>query len=480
MPPPQKLEKTIGLWSAITIVIGVIIGSGIFMKPATMASQLPSPYMLITVWIVAGLISMFGALAFAELGTMFPETGGQYVFLRKSFNDLLAYLYGWGALAVINSAAIAGIAFVFAEYLGFFIGLPHFSDATEQSLILHIPLIGNILPLQNIGAKSVAIFLILFLSMINYLSVKSSNSIQLIATILKVSAIVVLIGGIFFFGKGNTANFTTNAPGFDMNGILLFVAFMAATTGAFASYDGWNVLPMVSGEIKDPKRNITRSLVIGLWACIAVYLLITLAFMYVLPIDEMSKSKLVATDAISVVFGNIGGGIVAGLIVVSTFGAVNVNLLTTTRVLFAMGESGTFFPQVAKVHKKYKTPGVAIWVMGIWSCILVISGSFDMLFDMFIFISEIFYALVIIGLFILRKRMPDAERPYKVWGYPYVPLVFLLFIFAYVISTLYYDITNYLDGKTPFINSVLGLVLTAIGIPIYYYFKRKNGKLPDM
>ncbi|HKC37817.1 MAG TPA: amino acid permease [Chitinophagaceae bacterium] len=475
MSSPQ-LAKTIGLWSATSLVIGCIIGSGIFMKPATMAAQLPSPYLIILVWLIAGVVSMFGAMAYAELGTMFPETGGQYIYLRYAFNDLVAYLYGWAGLVVVNSAAIAAIGFVFASYAGYFIPLPHFNIATEQSVILHIPMIGDILPLQNIGVKSLAIIMILFLTIINYISVKSSNAIQVIATVLKVVAILFLIGGILFSGKGEVKNFVTNGSSFDLSGWKLLGAFMAATTGAFAAYDGWNGVTMVAGEIKNPQKNITKSLIFGVWICIIVYVLITLSFIYVLPIDVMAKSPLVASDAVAVAWGNVGGGLIAAMIVLVTFGATNSNLMANIRVVFAMGESKTFFSQVAKVHPKYKTPGNAALVMGIWSCVLVLSGSFDVLADMFVFVSWIFYGLVILGLFFLRKKFPDKERPYKVWGYPIVPIIFLLFTTIYIVTTLYNDINNYIEGRSIFINSVFGLILTAIGIPLYFYFKKKNEK----
>ncbi len=262
-----QLQKTIGLWSATTIVIGSVIGSGIFMKPATMAAQLGSPYLLIIVWIVAGFVSMFGAMAFAELGTMFPETGGQYVYLRKTYGDFIAYLYGWGNLAVINTAAIAAIAFVCAEYAADFIHVPHFNAATEQSLIFHIPMIGDIIPLQNFGIKMLTIAIIIFLTAVNYISVRSGNAIQFIATLLKALALIILVFGILFSGKGSAHNFFTNSGSFHLGGWSLFAAFMAATTGAFTAYDGWNNLNMVAGEIKDPKKNITKSLLIGLFAC---------------------------------------------------------------------------------------------------------------------------------------------------------------------------------------------------------------------
>ncbi len=470
----KGLQKTIGLWSATSIVIGSVIGSSIFMKPATMAAQLGSPYLIILVWVVAGLISMFGAMAFAELGTMFPETGGQYVYLRYAFGDLVGYLYGWSSMAVINTAAIASIAFVSASYAGYFIPLPQFSTAMEHSIVLHIPMIGDIMPLQNFGVKALAIMVIMGLSIVNYISVKSGNRVQLIATLFKVVAIVLLIAGIFVSGKGHVANFITNSKDFHLSNWTLLAGFMAATTGAFAAYDGWNNLNMVAGEIKDPSKNITRSLIMGLWACIAVYVLITLSYMYVLPIDTIARSPLVASEATAAVMGNIGGTVIAVLIIISCLGATSVNLLANARVIFAMSESKMFFDSWGKVHPKFNTPGNAVLLLGIWSSVLVISGSFDILADMFIFMSWVFYGLVVIGVFIMRKKLPDAERPYKAWGYPLIPLIFVLFTAVYIGTTLYNDITNYLNGSSPIINSVFGLLLTVIGIPLYYYFKRKK------
>ncbi len=470
----KGLQKTIGPWSAISIVIGSVIGSNIFMKPATMAAQLGSPYLLILVWLVAGLISMFGAMAFAELGTMFPETGGQYVYLRYAYGDLVAYLYGWSSMAVVNTASIAATAFVLASYAGYFIPLPHFSNLTEHAYILHIPFVGDIMPLQNFGVKSLAIMVIMGLSIVNYISVKSGNGIQLIATVFKTAVIVMLIAGIFFSGKGHLVNFLTNGKDFHLRSWTLLAGFMAATTGAFAAYDGWNNLSMVAGEIRNPSRNITRGLMIGLWSCICIYILITLSYMYVLPIDAMAKSPLVASEATAVVMGNIGGTLIALLIVVSCLGGTNINLLTNARVIFAMAESKLFFNWSGKVHPKFNTPGNSVMLLGIWSSVLVLSGSFDILADMFIFMSWVFYGLVVMGVFIMRKKLPDADRPYKTWGYPLVPLIFILFTAVYIGTTVYNDITHYLNGSSPIINSAFGLLLTAIGIPLYYYFKRKK------
>ena len=469
-----QLKKTIGLWSATTIVIGSVIGSGIFMKPATMASQLGSPYLLIIVWIVAGFVSLFGAMAFAELGTMFPETGGQYVYLRKAYGDFIAYLYGWGSIAVINTAAIAAIAFVCAAYAGNFVHLPRFDNATEHSVVLHIPLIGDILPLENFGVKTLAVAIIIVITIANYISVKAGNSIQFVSTLLKALALIILVFGILFSGKGSAQNFIKNSNNFHLSSWSLLAAFMAAVTGAFASYDGWNNLSMVAGELKNPERNITKSLFMGLFACIIIYVLVTIAYLYMLPIDEMASSQLVATDAVRKVMGATGGSVISILIIIATFGAVCSNLLANARVVFAMSEAKSFFPWAGKVHSKFKTPGNSVLILGIWSCLFVLSGSFDILADMFIFMSWVFYGLVVAGVFILRKKMANMERPYRVKGYPILPAVFILFTGFYLATTVYNDVDNYAKGKVPFINSFFGMLLTAIGIPLYYYFKRKK------
>ena len=473
MSQPQ-LKKNIGLWSATSIVIGSVIGSGIFMKPATMAGQLGSPVLLIIVWVVAGIMSIFGAMIYAELGTMFPETGGQYVYIQKMYGNFIAFLYGWSTIAVINTAAIAAIAFVCADYAGYFFHLPHFDMATEQSIKLHIPLVADIFPLQNFGAKILAVGIIAGFTVINYISARSGNAIQFIATLLKIMAIVLLIAGILFSGKGSAKNFVHNSAGFHLSGLPLLAAFMAATTGAFASYDGWSNVNMVAGEIRDPKKNLTKSLFIGLFTCILVYVSVNLAYLYVLPIDTMAASSLVASDAVEKALGIAGGGFIALLIFVSAFGATNINLLTNARIVFAMGQNRTFFSWAGKVHPRFQTPGNSVIVMGILSSLFVISGSFDILADIFTFMAWVFYGLTVIGIFILRKRMPLADRPYKVRPYPLIPAIFILFTLFYIGLTLYTDISNYNNGKSAIINSVLGLLLTFAGIPLYWYFKRRR------
>jgi APA family basic amino acid/polyamine antiporter len=467
------LERNLGLYACISIVVGAVIGSSIFMKPATMAAQVGSPEILLLVWIIAGIVSMFGGMINAEIGTLLPNTGGQYVYFRHMYGEFFAFLYGWAAFVVINTAAIAAIAFVFAGYTENFIHLPRFDPETERMFSIPLPGIGNLYPLEFIGKKLIAVFVLVLISFLNYRSLKAGAAIQVLSTFLKVAALLILIGFIFFSGEGSVQNFFTDSVDRDTSLLGIITGFIAATSGALAAYDGWNNLGFVAGEIKNPSRNIPRGLFIGLSVCILMYVLTSQAYLYVLPIDQLKSSSLVATDALSVVLGTAGGGLIALMVLVSTFGAVNGNVMPCARVTFAMGDQKVFSSWAGKVHPAFKTPGNAIWLQCIWCCLFVFSGSFDMLTDMFVFITWIFYGFAAYGIFILRRKMPEAERPYKVWGYPIIPLIFILFAAFYFVVTLYTDIHNYLLGKSAFINSVYGLILTLAGIPLYYYFRRR-------
>ncbi|MGZ8524234.1 MAG: APC family permease [Chitinophagaceae bacterium] len=472
MNTQNSLQKKIGFWSATSIVAGSIIGSGVFMKPATMAAQLGSPVWLTLVWIIAGLFSLFGALIFAELGAMIPETGGIYVYFRRMFGNFFAFLYGWAAFAVINTAAVAAISFVCAQYADYFLHLPRFDSATELSYAWHIPFIGDLYPLQNLGVKLLAVTIVIILSALNYRSVKAGSSFQLISTIVKMAVIVALIVGILFSGEGSVQNFFhAEHP---KEGMSLLSGIIVAMTGAFLAYDGWINITFIAGEIKQPQKNIPRSLIAGVFTCIVIYVLVNQAYLYVLPVEKLAASSLVASDAITIALGTASGAIVAAMIVICTLGAVNGNLMATCRVTYAMGKDKVFLPWVGKTHKRYHTPGNAVWLHAIWTSLFILTGSFDMLADMFVFITWIAYLFGAIGIFLLRKKMPDLPRPYKIWGYPIVPILFIAFSSFYLVSTVWNDITNYLNDRQPVINSVLGMVITAIGIPLYYYFKRKR------
>ena len=397
------------------------------MKPALMASQLGSPLLLISVWIVAGIITLFGALSNAEVAAMFPETGGQYVFFKKMYGDAFAFLYGWAAFSVFNTAGNASIAYVFSQYANYFVELPHFSVAIEKSYTFHIPLVGNIFPLENFGVKILTVFLILILTAVNYLSVAYGGALQRVLTALKAIAIVLLIFGILFSGKGSVHNIVTSMPSMP-HGWDLIGAYMAAIAGAFWAYDGWNNITFVAGEIKDPQRNIPKSLFFGLSFCIIIYVLVNLAYIYVLPIDKMALSTFVASDSATVTWGLIGGGIIAAMVMLSTLGSANSNVLATARVTYAMSEENRLFAWAGKPQKRFNTPGNALILNAAWTIILILSGSFDMLTDMLIFVSWFFYGMSGLGVFLLRKKMHDTPRFYKVWGYPIVPLFFVAFV----------------------------------------------------
>lgn len=469
-----QLERKLGLWASVSIVIGSVIGSSIFMKPATMAAQLSSPLMLLMVWIVAGIVSMFGGMINAEVGCVLPETGGQYVYFRHMYGNFFAYLFGWSSFVVIDTASIAGIAFVFAAYTEYFVHLPHFTAAVEHAVPIVIPYIGRFYLLENIGVKGLAVLLIIIFTWINARSLKTGGAVQVFFSGIKVLALIFLVGAIFASGKGNVLNLTTTSTSFDRSYWHQLTAFVAATTGALAAYDGWNNLGFISGEIKNPQKNIPRGLILGLGICILLYVLTTEAYLYMLPVDVMKNSSLVASDALYKVMGVGGGGLVAALVLLSTAGATNSNILPCSRVVFAMSEEKNFFEFAGKVNPKYHTPSNALWFQAAWATILILIGSFDMLMDMFVFITWIFYAFAAYGIFILRKKMPDAPRPYKLKGYPVLPIIFILFSTLYIAITLYNDINSYLDGKSRIINSVFGLLLTAIGIPLYWYFRKKE------
>lgn len=470
----HKLTPTLGFWSAVSLVIGTVIGSGIFMKPATMAAQLGSPELLIAVWIGAGLITLFGALSNAEVAAMIPETGGQYIFFQRMYGEFVAYLYAWAGFAVFNTAGVASIAYVMATYTEYFVQLPKLGPGAEKSIDLFIPFIGHIFPLENIGVKTLSVFVVILLTIVSYRSTKLGGKVLVVFTFLKMAAIGLVILTIFFSGQGSTQHFIQDSMTVDPRGWALVGALMAATSGAFWAYDGWINVTSMAGEIKNPQRNIPRSLFLGTMTCIIIYVLVNLAYLYVLPIDTIAGSTLVASDAAKVILGSVGGGLIALMVILSTLGSTHSSILATTRITFAMAEQGRFVKAIGEVHPRFGTPANALVLHGVWASVLVFSGSFDMLTDMCIFISWLFYGMSGLGVFILRRKMPDAERPYRVWGYPIVPAIFVAFSTFYLVMTIYTDVTNYIEGKTVFINSVMGILLTCLGIPLYWYFKKKK------
>ncbi len=471
----QKEEKrTLGFWVALSIVIGGVIGSGIFKNPASMAAELQSGFWLIMVWVIAGVVSMFGALTNAEIAGMIPATGGQFMFYKKVFGNFTGFMYGWAAFFVIQSGSAASITYVFSEYTSTLINLPRFDAVTEKSILLHIPYVGDFFPLENFGVKALTIAVIWLLTLINVRGASMGGRVQVLFTGLKLFAMVFIVGMVFGWGGSAHAVSSAITDPIPIEGITL-AAFMAAIGGAFWGYDGWNNLTFVAGEVKNPQRNIARALFWGLIVVIAVYVIINLAYLYVLDINSMSKSVLVATDAVATVTGK-AVIIVALAIMISTFGASNGTIMSSARIYFAMAREGLFFKSVGKLHPKFETPAISLIWAAVWSSVLVLSGTFDMLTGMLIFVAWIFYALSAVSVIILRVREPKAERPYKVWGYPIIPLIFIAFSLVFLVVTLNNDINDYQAGKTQVVNSVFGLVIVATGIPFYFLFKKSGGE----
>ncbi len=475
--PATSLLPALGLFSTTMLVIGGVIGSGIFKKPAVMAAQLGSPEILLLVWVLAGVITLFGALTNAEIAGLIPETGGQYVYFERMYGPFFAFLYGWAVFAVIQTGSIAAVAYVFAEYATQFVHLPEFS-ADVAAWHLHLPFIGDVLPLMEFGTKCLAAFVIILLTAVNYIGVKFGGIVQNIFTVAKVSAMFALMLGAFLLPTGGSfSHFTTPSATIHLSGFALLAGIAAALQGAFWAYDGWVKISYIAGEVKQPQRVIPFGLLWGMLAVTAIYLLMNLAYAYVLPIDEMAKSKLVAADVAEKIFPG-GRRWIAAAVMISTFGTTSAIILATARVYFSMARTNVFPRFLGNVNPRFHTPAASLVVQGAWSVVLIFSGTFDMLTDTLIFVSWIFYAVGAYGVFVMRRKMPDAPRPYKVPGYPVVPWVFIVFSVIYLGFTIYNDVTAYraavTAGQPALLNTAFGTVLVLVGTPIYFFYRGKK------
>ena len=484
-PPkkPVELARELGFIAAVACGVGSIIGSGIFKKPGLMASQLPSAELLILVWVVAGVLTLFGTLSIAEISSMFQEAGGLYIYFNKSYSDFVGYLYGWSTFAVIQTGSIASIAYVFSDSLGYFFQFPRLPAAWE-AVALHVPFIGDITPFKSFGLKIMTIGLIVFLTVVNSLGLRFGSALQILFTGLKVLAIAAIVVLALALGRGDVGHFTQSALGTDLAQGSVFLMFIVAMAGAFWAYDAWINVTYMAGEIKNPQRNLPRSLAVAVLIVIIVYILVNLAYIYVIPVKEMGQkyvaaeqagqSYLVATDVVGSFLGRWGGALIAVAIMISTFGATNGIMMMASRVYYAMAHQRLFFRSMGRVHPRFRTPANALLWQGVWSSVLVLSGTFDQLTDQVIFVSWVTYALGALAVFILRRKMPDHPRPYKVWGYPVTPVLFILFASVYIVFTLYSDISGFVSGRFPLINSVMGLFWVAIGIPGFLFWAAKR------
>ncbi len=448
------LMRTLGPWESAAIVVGTIIGSGIFLVPKNMVLQVGTPGKVLAVWVAGGLLSLFGALTYAELAAALPEAGGEYVYLREAYGPLWSFLYGWTQFWVAKSGSIATLATAFSYYLA------NFFPALDQVLVevpLRIGPKGG--PLAVTAGQLFAMALILSLGVLNYFGVKLGGQVQAHVTALKVGLILSLVVLAVLFGAGSVQNFhsSVRAPG----GIAGWVAAMVA---ALWAYDGWNNVNMVSSEVKEPQRNIPRALILGTLFVGVLYLAANLAYFFVLPAAEVASSDRVAAAVARKFMGAAGGGAVALAAMVSIFAALNGSILSGSRVPFAMARDGYFFRGFGRVHGAYRTPHISILLLSGWGALLTLSGRYEDLFTYVIFASWILYGMTTASVFVLRKKRRDLARPYRTVGYPVLPAVFVLVAAFLVVVTL---------RNSPR-ESVKGLVLMALGLPFFLYWRRQR------
>ena len=428
----SELPRKLGLLDSLAIVVGVVIGAGIFLVPNLVARELKSPSAILGVWIFAGVISFFGALACAELGTLFPATGGQYVFLRESWGPLVGFLCGWSMFLVARTAQVAWLGMTLALYVSYFVPL----SATSSKLL---------------GLAAIALF-----TGINYWGVTVGAFVQKAFTLAKVAGLLIIITSAFLWtGKAPEAS-QALAGGFSLSG------FGVALIACVLACDGWVQLSFVAGEIRNPQRNILLALAIGTVACTAIYVLANVAYLRVLSIPEIAASEHVGAAMAARVLGSTGGKLVSLIVLMSIIGTLNGCFLTSPRVYFAQARDGLFFRRFATVNARHQTPSFAIVAQGIWAAILLISGGYESLVDYAMFALWLSYGAMVAGVIVLRIKRPDLPRPYRMWGYPVTAILFLGITGWFLINMI----------VTRPIPSLIGLALIAAGIPVYFFWAR--------
>jgi APA family basic amino acid/polyamine antiporter len=440
-----------------------IIGSGVYKKIAPMAAELHSSVWILAAWIVGGIITLFGALSNAEVAGLLADTGGEFVYFRKIYNRFFAFLYGWSLFTVIQTATISSLAYVFAQSLNSIIPIPEVLPSLQ-----HFTIGGVFFPFQDFGVKLTAILLILLLTSLNISGLKSGAGTSKAILFLVFTGLAVIV----FFGLGSVSAKPDNFMNMKelTYGTVTLSSFYTAMLAAFWAYQGWVSVGFIGGEVKDPTRNIPRGIVMGVFVVIFIYLLVNVTYLMLLSIPQLEQvhaagNQIAAVEAVRSFWGTGGVLFISLLILLTTLGCTNASILTGARPYYAMANDRLFFSGIAKLNKN-NVPGNSLLWQGIWASVLVLSGTFDQLTDMIIFAVFIFYGATSLGVFILRRRMRDAYRPYKVWGYPIVPAVFILFCIGLFINTI---VTRPREAA-------IGMILILAGIPVYFFMQRKHGK----
>jgi APA family basic amino acid/polyamine antiporter len=442
------LPRVLGVWHATAIVVGTIIGSGIFLVPQEMMRAVGSARLVYLAWIVGGFLTLFGAMTYAELGAMMPRAGGEYVFLRNAYGDLPAFLYMWTWFAVAKPASIASVTTGLARVMGIF---PAF--AWLDGVVLRTPLVIS-------WSQIFAIFAAWLITGLNYLGIKKAGDFQLFFTWLKVALVLVISGACFASARGGLGNFQTSFPG-AQGGL---AGFMTALIASLWAYDGWNDLTMVAGEVKRPRRSLPVALIAGVGVVGLLYMATNAATQYILPATTIASSPRPAVVAMAVVSGHWGATLVSVAMALSILVGLNGTTMSGARVPFAAARDGLFPAAMARVHPRFQSPSVSLVAQGLLSTLLLLLvGRFQQLFELAIFAEWLFYLLTTTTIFIYRRRVPAAERPFRSWGYPVVPAVFI--VAAAVL--LYYSFVNNLR------NSLLGSLIILAGIPLYLAFRKR-------
>jgi basic amino acid/polyamine antiporter, APA family len=436
-PTSERLPRTLGLWSSVALVVGITIGSGIFRTPAGVARLVPQPLAMLGLWVAGGAITLCGALSLAELAAALPQTGGFYAYLREGWGRVAAFLFGWSELILIRASALGGIAVVFGEYLLRSLGI----DPVEHFVV----------------ARGLSALAIAFAAAANIRGANVGAFIVGVATWAKFAALALLAIAAFVLGGSHGATVSNLTTG---TGASLGIGSMGlALVSILWAYDGWGDLSFASGEVKDPTRNLPRAIILGTCAIIVIYLMTNVAYLYVIPIEAVGRSPLVAADTMLALFGRGGVVLVSMFVMISSFSSLNGSMLASPRVFFAMADDGLLFPAIAKVHPRYRTPYIAILVAALLGMALVMSRSFERLTDTFVLAIWPFYALGVAAIYPLRRRLPDLPRPYRAIGYPVVPALFIAAVAAFVINSLVNDT----------LNSVVTFAIIFAGLPVYFF-----------
>jgi APA family basic amino acid/polyamine antiporter len=450
------LRRQLGLFSAVMIICGDMIGIGIFFASGAIAETLPSPGGVLLVWTFGGLLALTGALSCAELSASLPYVGGDYIYIREAYGKLMGFLSGWSSFLVTFSGAIAFLAVSFTGFAAFFIPALGSQEALFSAGFLGLSF--------NVTVGTIfSIAIVSLISALHCLGVKQGTIAQNVLTILKIGALAGIIVLGVLFGKGSTEHFK---PLFDWGAIAKFSVFGAAFIPAIFAYSGWNAIIYIAGEVKEPEKNLPRALLMGNLIVIALYFAVNVIYIYAVPVTEMKGALRVSEVATTALFGHQTSAWITAIITVSVLGALNVVTMLGPRIYYAMARDGVFFKSLARVHPRFGTPVGAIVLQAIWASFLIITGTFGTLFTFVSVIITLFSALTVGSVIVLRWKRPELKRPYKLWGYPIVPIVFIL---AHL-----WIVWGALTHKP--VESLWGLVIVSLGIPAYFYWKYQTTK----